>query len=91
LAGTKLVLAVQRFWHAGWGFDWLYHTLLVRPFLYLTRINKNDFIDAFYRGITRLTQYCHQGLSQTQTGKVRWYTGGVAAGTAILIAMAVFL
>jgi NADH-quinone oxidoreductase subunit L len=88
---TKPILAVQRFWHAGWGFDWLYDRLLVRPFLWFTRINKGDFIDAFYQGITRLSQYCHQGLSQTQTGQVRWYAGGVAIGTVIFIAMAVFL
>jgi NADH-quinone oxidoreductase subunit L len=88
---APVLMIVQRFWHAGWGFDWLYDRILVRPLLWFTRINRSDFIDSFYQGIIRLAQYCHRGLSQTQTGQVRWYAGGVAIGTIIFIAMAVFL
>lgn len=117
-AKTRLARAIQHFWYTGWGFDWLYHTLLVRPllsfarinrddfidalsqgvvlpvagpFLWLARVNKADFINTFYHGIAWLAQAGHQGLSRTQTGQIRWYTGGVAAGAALLVAMVVFL
>lgn len=61
------------------------------PFLWLARVNKGDFINTFYHGIARLAQMGHQGLSRTQTGQIRWYTGSVAAGAALLIAIVVLL
>lgn len=88
---TRPVVAIQRFWHVGWGFDWLYDKLLVQPFLWFSRVNRSDFIDHFYQGVTQLAQYCYQGLSHTQTGGIRWYVGSVTIGTIIYIAMAVFL
>ena len=30
-------VALQHFWETGWGFDWLYDRVLVRPFLWLAR------------------------------------------------------
>lgn len=90
-AKRGLTGAVRHFWHTGWGFDWLYDRLLERPLLWFARINRSDFMDAFYQGVTELARYGHHGLSQIQTGKVRQYTGGIAVGAVILIALAVFL
>ena len=33
---------LHRLWFANWGFDWLYDVLLVRPYKWFARINKND-------------------------------------------------
>jgi NADH-quinone oxidoreductase subunit L len=71
---------VRRFWFAGWGFDWLYENLLVRPVLWLARINRNDFFDSFYRAIGGSAKFLNAALSLTQTGRVRWYAAGVALG-----------
>ncbi len=90
LAKTTPAPTIRPFWYAGWGFDKLYDTLLVRPFLWLTGINKDDIIDSFYRGITLLTQYAHHLLSYAQNGQIRWYVSGIATGVIILLAMAVF-
>ena len=43
--------ALQHFWAAGWGFDWLYDRVLVRPFLWFARTDQADVIDRFYSGI----------------------------------------
>jgi NADH-quinone oxidoreductase subunit L len=83
--------ALQRFWYAGWGFDWLYDKLFVRPFVWIARTNKNDFIDLIYDGIAWLSQTTYRALSRTVTGQVRWYAMGIAAGAAAIIAIAVFL
>jgi NADH-quinone oxidoreductase subunit L len=76
-------------WFADWGFDWLYDRVFVQPFLWVARINKNDFIDAFYTGVARLTEALYHALRLTQTGLVRWYATGIAVGSAVFLAMVV--
>jgi NADH-quinone oxidoreductase subunit L len=83
--------ALHRFWYAGWGFDWLYDKLFVRPFVWIARTNKNDFIDLIYEAIAWLSQTTYRALSRTVTGQVRWYAMGIAVGAAAIIAIVVFL
>jgi NADH-quinone oxidoreductase subunit L len=77
-------------WSADWGFDWLYDRVFVQPFLWAARINKNDFIDALYTGIACLTEAMYRALRLSQTGLVRWYAAGIAVGSVLFFAMAVF-
>ena len=81
---------LHAWWCADWGFDWLYDRLFVQPFLWVAQVNKNDFIDAFYTGIARLTEALYRALQLTQTGLVRWYAAGIAVGSVLFLAMAVF-
>ncbi|MFA5865847.1 MAG: NADH-quinone oxidoreductase subunit L [Phycisphaerae bacterium] len=82
---------LHRFWFVGWGFDWIYDTFLVNPFVWISRLNKNDFIDIFYDDIAWLNRIFHRRLSDTQTGQVRWYAAGITVGAIIVIAIVVFL
>jgi NADH-quinone oxidoreductase subunit L len=83
--------AAYRFWLAGWGFDWVYNGVIVRPLTWIATINRNDFIDGFYNGIAWLNRGLNRLLSGTQSGLLRWYAMGIAAGAVIIIAMGVFL
>jgi NADH-quinone oxidoreductase subunit L len=91
LTQTPWGAAIHRWWLGGWGFDRLYSRLVVEPFIWLAQINKDDAIDAVYHGIARLHRIAHHRLRQTQTGKVRWYAAGIAAGSIVIIALAVWL
>jgi len=91
LVRTSWGAVLHRFWFAGWGFDWLYGTFIVRPFVWLAHVNKGDVIDLVYQGIAWVSQSLHHLLSLTQTGKVRWYAMGIAAGAVVAIAIVVFL
>ena len=82
---------LHQWWFAGWGFDWIYDKAFVQPFIWAAEINKSDFVDAFYTGVARLTELFYRGLSQTETGRVRWYATGMAAGSVLFIAMVLFL
>ena len=82
--------ALHPWWFADWGFDWLYDRVFVRPFLWVARINKNDFIDTFYTGVARLTEAMYRALRLTQTGKLRWYAACIAVGSVVFLAMVVF-
>jgi NADH-quinone oxidoreductase subunit L len=88
---SRLGTGLQRFWFAGWGFDRLYDTLLVRPYTWLAEANRDDVIDLIFDGVAWLGAYAHRLLSMTQSGRVRWYAAGIAIGVVILVAMVVLL
>ncbi|HEX4025719.1 MAG TPA: NADH-quinone oxidoreductase subunit L [Steroidobacteraceae bacterium] len=90
LFGTRPALALRRFWLCGWGFDWLYDCLLVRPFLWLARINRADGVDAFYGLIAAASRLFNRLLSRTESGRLRRYAGWIAAGSLAAIAIAMF-
>jgi NADH-quinone oxidoreductase subunit L len=90
-AGTNPAGRVlHAWWCAGWGFDWLYDTILVQPFLWVAHINKHDVIDTCYTGLARLTEALYRALQLTQTGLVRWYVAGLAVGSVLFLAIVVF-
>ena len=80
-------MAIHRFWYSGWGFDKLYDTLFVRPFVFLATINKNDFIDKIYTGLAALAGALNRALAQTQSGILRWYMMGVVVGALLIITL----
>ena len=82
---------LHQWWFADWGFDWIYDKAFVQPFIWVSQINKSDFVDAFYTGVARLSELFYRGLSHTETGHVRWYVAAMAAGSALFIAMVLFL
>ena len=78
---------LHQWWFADWGLDWIYDKVFVRPFIWATQINKSDFVDGFYTGIAWLTQLSYRGLSDTESGRVRWYAASMAAGSVLFIAV----
>jgi NADH-quinone oxidoreductase subunit L len=84
-AGTLL----HSFWFSGWGFDWVYGTFLVRPFVWASRVNKDDFVDLIYSGIAWYSRLFHGALSSSQVGKIRWYAVGIVLGAIVFIALVV--
>lgn len=82
---------LHRFWSSGWGFDWVYDTFIVRPFDWIARINREDFIDLFYLGIIWIGRSLSAMLSLSQGGKVRMYAAGIALGAVVALAIVVFL
>ncbi len=91
LARTDLGGAVHRFWFAGWGFDWLYDLLLVRPFLWLAQVNRQDILDAPYRGVAQVSLWSYRALRSSQTGQLRWYATAIATGAVVIVAIALLL
>ncbi|GAB4389289.1 MAG: NADH-quinone oxidoreductase subunit L [Thermodesulfovibrionales bacterium] len=83
---NRAAAVVHRLWQAGWGFDRLYGRLLVRPFLWATRVNRGDFVDLFYAGAAWYSGLANGLLSRSQSGKMRWYAAGLALGAAAALA-----
>jgi NADH-quinone oxidoreductase subunit L len=76
---------INKFFEKGWGFDKLYETLFVRPVVWLSVIDKNDFFDLWNIGLSRLTLLFNKLLSSTQNGKMRWYLLSFVIGIAIIL------
>jgi NADH-quinone oxidoreductase subunit L len=83
--GNRLGDVLHRLTISGWGFDWLYERLFVRPYTWAARTNEGDVVDVFFTGLGRLSLTLHRLLSLTQNGRVRWYTLALAAGAAIFL------
>ncbi|MDA8404601.1 MAG: NADH-quinone oxidoreductase subunit L [Desulfobacteraceae bacterium] len=82
---------LNRFWLQGWGFDWLYDGVFVRPYVFFGRMNREDVIDSVYDMIAWFGRTGYSALSLTQNGQVRTYAFGIALGVAAIMAMAVLL
>jgi NADH-quinone oxidoreductase subunit L len=82
---------LKRFFLSGLGFDWVYERLFIRPYVWIARINKRDFIDLFFVFLPWLSRQFHYAFSYTQSGKVRRYIWGIALGAVVSITIVVFL
>jgi NADH-quinone oxidoreductase subunit L len=82
---------LDQLWLAGWGFDWLYDKVLVRPFQWITRKSAGDVADMPINGLAQVTVLGYRALRLTQTGRVRWYATGLAMGTVVILAIALFV
>jgi NADH-quinone oxidoreductase subunit L len=88
---SPVASAIQCFIFQGWNFDLLYDKFIVQPFLWIARINKNDFIDFIYDGIALLCSILNRILSYTQSGKLRWYAMGIVIGVVIFLGIVEFI
>ncbi len=82
---------LHSFWLNGWRFDSLYDWLVVRPFVYVANINKNDPFNGPYNGVVRVANFFHRILSFTQSGILRWYLIGVVIGAILILTLGIWL
>ncbi|HEX6224845.1 MAG TPA: NADH-quinone oxidoreductase subunit L, partial [Chryseolinea sp.] len=85
------VASLHHLWFTGWGFDTLYNTLLVRPYVFLATINKQDVIDRFYTSIVTVSESLHNIFAKTQGGILRWYVMSVVIGAILILTLGLLL
>ena len=79
---------LRRFWDGGWGFDALYDALVVKPFMAVARLNKNDAVDLIYQLTVVVARAMHRLTALTQTGRLRWYAANMALGLLLVLLLA---
>ncbi len=82
---------LRRFWFNAWLFDWAYDLLFVKPYLWFTRVNAKDAADVAIGLIPTTLRAAHTAIARTQSGQMRWYAMGMAAGAVIVLGAAVLL
>ena len=88
LVGSRFGDRLRRFWDGGWGFDALYDALVVRPFMAVARINKDDVVDLVYALTVVVARAMHRLTALTQTGRLRWYAANMALGLVLVLLLA---
>jgi NADH-quinone oxidoreductase subunit L len=83
--------AIRNFLFSGWKFDQLYETVFVKPFLFITRINKSDLFDQLSKGIAWANLRLNRLVSVSQNGSLRWYMGAVLIGILFIITLQILL
>lgn len=78
-------------WLKGWGFDAIYDTVFVRPFVTIATINKNDTVDKFYEALVSITNFFHRTFAWTQSGIMRWYMMGIVIGTILVVTIGLII
>jgi NADH-quinone oxidoreductase subunit L len=83
--------SLNKFFFNGWGFDRFYNFIFVKPLVWLSEIDRKDFVDLIYKTTAQGTEYFNQLLSRTQNGKLRWYVLFLTAGVVIILALMISL
>ncbi len=91
LANSAVGSAVSRLWLGGWGFDWLYNWLFVKPFLFISHLNSRDGIDQAIGLIPRVMRAGHDALSVSENGRLRWYASSIALGAILVLGMVLYI
>lgn len=81
---------LYNYWYSGWGFDKVYDILVVKPVVWMARIDRHDFMDYLNMGIAKLNMWLHHLLTRTQTGQLRYYSMGISIGILLAIIIIIF-
>ena len=87
LMASNLSKRLHGFWFGGWGFDTLYNSIIVGPFLFLARVNRKDVIDGFYGKIVAASRTANSLIVKSQTGYLRWYALTIAGGLVVMVSV----
>jgi NADH-quinone oxidoreductase subunit L len=87
----QALVGVRDFFFSGWRFDQLYHALFVRPFVFVTSLNKQDVIDKVYTGIVSMFHWLNGVFSVSQNGSMRRYVISLLIGIIFILALQFFL
>jgi NADH-quinone oxidoreductase subunit L len=88
-AESPAVRPLAAFWMGGWGFDWLYERVFVRPIRWLAHAGRGDVVDYVVRGVAWLNLAAWRGLSAGQTGRLRAYVAVAGFGVVLILAVVV--
>jgi NADH-quinone oxidoreductase subunit L len=91
LANSRVGQLASRLWMSGWGFDWLYNWLFVKPFLFISHLNRRDGIDQAIGLIPRVMRAGHDALSVSENGRLRWYASSIALGAILVLGMVLYI
>lgn len=91
VTSTSAGAMLHRLSLAGWGFDWVYQTLIVRPYVRLARLNRGDCVDVIYAAVAGVSYGTNRALSRTVNGNVRWYVAAIAFGAVAVAGLVLVL
>ncbi|WP_159715249.1 NADH-quinone oxidoreductase subunit L [Blochmannia endosymbiont of Camponotus nipponensis] len=72
----------------GWGFDWFYKLIFVKPYLFITKkLFYSDPFDVVVNVIISLLSWLKNGLTCSENGKLSWYVVSMNIGAVMILIM----
>ncbi|URJ32424.1 NADH-quinone oxidoreductase subunit L [Blochmannia endosymbiont of Camponotus sp.] len=72
----------------GWGFDWLYKWIFIKPYLFITKkLSYSDPVDVIVNIIVSLLCWLKNGLICSENGKLSWYIVSMNIGAITILIM----
>lgn len=78
---------LNHFFEKGFGFDKVYDSVFVKPFVWLAEIDKKDIFDQLNIILSKLALWGNHILSTAQNGKLRWYLLSFVLGIALILTL----
>ncbi|EEQ06120.1 NADH-quinone oxidoreductase subunit L [Yersinia bercovieri ATCC 43970] len=78
-------------WFHAWGFDWLYHNVFVRPYLWIAKLLQRDPLNSLMNTPAILSRWSNRGLTVSENGQVRWYVASMGLGAVVVLALLLFV
>lgn len=70
----------------GWGFDWFYKLVFVKPYLFITKkLSYSDPMDVTVNIIIALLRWLKNGLTCSENGKLNWYIVSMNIGAVMIL------
>ncbi|MFC0267684.1 NADH-quinone oxidoreductase subunit L [Kushneria aurantia] len=76
---------LRRFFYSGFAFDWLYERITVRPFLFIARLHRRDWVNSLVNMWPALALGLNDLLLGTQNGRLRWYAAVMTGGAVSML------
>jgi NADH-quinone oxidoreductase subunit L len=76
---------ISHFFEKGWGFDKVYDILFVKPIVWLSVVDKNDFFDWWSISLARLAIITSRLMSFYKNGNLRWYLMSIVIGITLIL------
>lgn len=77
-------------WFHGWGFDWVYDKIFVRPYLVIARLLACDPLNIVMNIPAVLARWLGRVLTLSENGQLRWYAASMSLGAVIVITLLLF-
>lgn len=76
---------LSNWWFNGWGFDWLYDKVFVKPYLLIASWLEGDVIDKAMNYLPLAARISNKGLAVSENGYLRWYVASICLGAVIVL------
>jgi len=87
LANSPIGKPLSALWFNAWGFDWLYHHLLVMPYQAMAQLLKRDPLDRMIALCALVVGALNRLSVQMVTGNLRWYAASMSLGALVVLTL----
>lgn len=85
IAKSSFGCILSKLWLQGWGFDWFYNKLFVKPYLTIAKLLSRDPVDQLMGLFPTSAKVTHRALAVSENGQLRWYIVSICLGAVVVL------